>query len=174
MIQLPVLRHIKRFITSVILFGFSIVLMLFLPIQFITFVSTSFFPYNVSNSSETVASELSIELLWLHVVLPALLEQSHMRVWIKNVVKLWAVCVSKILGLQSFLLGDEATANVQPNGEQQQVALNNQPFQFNIGVAHQALLQNNGPILNQPYTKPSHFKLRVNNQLLDKLCFEIH
>jgi E3 ubiquitin-protein ligase MARCH6 len=158
MIQLPVLRHIKRFITSVILFGFSIVLMLFLPIQFISFISSSFFPYNVSNSSETVASELSIELLWLHVVLPALLEQSHMRVWIKNIVKIWAICVSKLLGLRSFLLGDEEI----PEQEQQNLdIINQQPFQFNIGIAHQALLQNNGPISNKPFIKPSYFKLRV-------------
>ena len=42
-----------------------------------------------------------------------------------------------------------------------QVAAQQNPFQFNIGVAHQALLQNNTPFVNIPYTKPSYFKLRV-------------
>ena len=96
-------------------------------------------------------------------MLPALLEQSHMRNWIKNVVKFWAICVSKILGLRSFLLGDEET---QSNSQTEApaaaaVVVQQNPFQFNIGVAHQALLQNNGTTLNQPYTKPTHFKLRV-------------
>jgi hypothetical protein len=97
-----------------------------------------------------------------------------MRIWIKNVVRLWAICVSKILGLRSFLLGDEPPAQnqqenpavnnnqgiVQPAAAAQQQQHQN-PFQFNIGLAHQALLQNNGPIVNQTFTKPTHFKLRV-------------
>lgn len=111
MIQLTVFRHIRRFLTSVTLFGFSIVLLLLIPIKLITYFSqqTSFniLPYNVSHSNDTLASELSVELLWLHVVLPALLEQSHMRVWAKNLVKCWAICVAWLLGLRSFLLGDQ-------------------------------------------------------------------
>ena len=162
MIQLPVTRHIKRFITSVILFGFSVVLMLFLPTKFITYFSSTFLPYNVSQSSETLASELSIELLCLHVTLPALLEQSHIKNWVKNVVYVWAVSVAWLLGLKSFLLGDEQQQNTQANviieqHQPQQVNL----FQFNIGVAHQALLQNNAPIQNRTYSKTSYFKLRV-------------
>jgi len=39
MIQLPVFRHIRRFLTSVTLFGFSIVLLLLLPIKIITYFS---------------------------------------------------------------------------------------------------------------------------------------
>ena len=113
MIQLPVLRHIRRFLTSVTLFGFSIVLLLLLPIRIVTYLSSKSswptLPYNVSQNSEALASELSVELLWLHVVLPALLEQSHMRVWTKNLVKYWALSVSWCLGIKSYLLGDEAT-----------------------------------------------------------------
>jgi E3 ubiquitin-protein ligase MARCH6 len=175
MIRLPVFRHIKRFIVSVILFGLSIVLMLFLPIKIISYLSSSFswptFPYNVSPTSETLATDLSFELLWLHAVLPALLEQNHLRTWVKNLVKLWAICVAWLLGIESFLLGEQdlpnpnepANPNQNLNNEngalQQQVVQN--PFQFNIGVAHQALLQTNTPFVNKPYNKPIHFKARV-------------
>lgn len=174
MIQLPVFRHIRRFLTSVTLFGFSIVLLLLLPIKIITYCSSQtswpILPYNVSHSSETLASELSVELLWLHVILPALLEQSHLRIWAKNAVKLWAVSVAWLLGLKSFLLGDlnktdenqEANNNNNNNNNgviQQQVPQN--PFQFNIGVAHQALLQLNTTFVDEKYTKPTYFKLRI-------------
>ena len=110
MIQSPVSKHIRRFVNSIVLFGFSIVLLLLLPIKIIKIFSTNsswpILPYIVSQSSEALANELSVELLWLHVVLPALLEQSHMREWAKQMVKLWATCVAWILGLKSFLLGD--------------------------------------------------------------------
>ena len=42
---------------------------------------------------------------------------------------------------------------------QQQIAQN--PFQFNIGMAHQALLQHNTPFVNEEYAKPTFFKVRV-------------
>ena len=113
MIQLPVYRHIRRFLTSITLFGFSIVLLLQLPIRIILFASKTFdynvLPYNVSQTSETLASELSVELLWLHVVLPALLEQSYMRVWAKNLIRAWAVGVAWLLDINSFLIGDAPT-----------------------------------------------------------------
>lgn len=210
MIQLPVYRHIRRVLHSVTLFGFSIVLLFLLPIKIITYLQSSMtwpiLPYNVSQGSETLASELSIELIWLHAVLPALLEQSHMRVWAKNVVKLWTVCIAWLLGLNSFLLGGPDTNAPKPpqengaaaaaNQNQQDPGANNNnnnnppqpgenaaaannnninngaiqpvgnqapanPFQFNIGMAHQALLQMNIPFVEEPYTKPSHFKARV-------------
>lgn len=174
MIQLPVFRHIRRFLTSVTLFGFSIVLLLLLPIKIITYFSarTSWpiLPYNVSHSSETLASELSVELLWLHVVLPALLEQSHIRIWAKNLLRVWAVSVAWLLGIKSFMLGQDSQYktnsgnqernNNNNNGIIQQQAPQN-PFQFNIGVAHQALLQHNLPFINEDYNKPTFFKLRV-------------
>jgi E3 ubiquitin-protein ligase MARCH6 len=165
MIRLSVFRHIKRFMTSVILFGFSVVLVFLLPIKLISWLSPSIFPYNVSSSSETLASELSIELLWLHVILPALLEQNHMKLWIKNCVYLWTLSVARLLDLRSYLLGDDTNirtvvAQVQQDQQQQQEQQNNL-FPFNIGVAHQALLQSSARSTNLPYTRPKYFKIRI-------------
>ena len=51
-------------------------------------------------------SELSLELVLLQVVLPALLEQGHMRNWLKFSVRCWCIGVSYILDIRSYLLGD--------------------------------------------------------------------
>lgn len=47
--------------------------------------------------SEVPVSELSLELLLLQVVLPALLEQGHTRQWLKNVLRGWAVTAAFVL-----------------------------------------------------------------------------
>jgi E3 ubiquitin-protein ligase MARCH6 len=57
-------------------------------------------------SSDTPVSELSLELLLLQVVLPALLEQGHTRQWLKAMVKGWCVVAALLLDLRSYLLGD--------------------------------------------------------------------
>ena len=41
--------------------------------------------------SDAPVSELSLELLLLQVVLPALLEQGHTRQWLKGLVRAWTV-----------------------------------------------------------------------------------
>ena len=221
MIQLPVYRHMRRFLTSVLLFGFSISLMLYAPVCLLNAVATysdrlRLLPYRLHNTHEALASELSVELLWLHAALPALLEQSHIRIWAKNVLRAWAVGVAWLLDIRSFLIGDsknnatttnnnnnnnnnngigadagiggeqQGAANnnnnraVQPQQQQQQAqqqpqqqqqqqpqqAQQQNPFQFNVGVHHQVLLQNNAPFVNEPYTRPTHFNLRVTKSFL--------
>ncbi|RNA37476.1 E3 ubiquitin- ligase MARCH6 [Brachionus plicatilis] len=171
MIQLPVFRHIRRFLTSVTLFGFSVVLLLLIPVKIIGYFQANFskkiLPYNVSSSSETLSTELSIELIWLHAALPALLEQNHIRSWAKNMIKIWALAVAWLLDLKSYLLGDQQNAddvnnaNNQANNNLVPAQIGQNPFQFNVGLAHQALLQNTAPYTTQPYTKPNYFKLRI-------------
>ena len=56
------------------------------------------------NSRETPVSELSLELLLLQVILPALLEQSHARQFLKLVVRNWARAAGWLLDLRSYLL----------------------------------------------------------------------
>ncbi len=57
-------------------------------------------------SSDAPVSELSLELLLLQVVLPALLEQGHTRLWLKNMVRYWCIAVAWMLDIRSYLLGD--------------------------------------------------------------------
>ena len=63
--------------------------------------------------SDAPVSELSLELLLLQVVLPALLEQGHTRLWLKNLVRGWCIGVAYLLNLRSYLLGDVPLVNDQ-------------------------------------------------------------
>ncbi|XP_074616038.1 E3 ubiquitin-protein ligase MARCHF6-like [Acropora palmata] len=106
MIRLPVYRHSRRFLLSLVVFGTTVLLMMYLPVRIIKWLLPTFLPYNVQLSSEVPVSELSLELLLLQVVLPALLEQGHTRQWLKKAMRGWAVAVAFILNLRSYLLGD--------------------------------------------------------------------
>uniref|UniRef100_A0A0L8GUL9 RING-type E3 ubiquitin transferase n=1 Tax=Octopus bimaculoides TaxID=37653 RepID=A0A0L8GUL9_OCTBM len=108
MIHLPVYRHVRRFIASVVIFGSTVLLMLWLPVRVIRKVMPQFLPYNAVLNSDAAMSELSLELLLLQVVLPALLEQGYIRAWLKGVVRGWTVAMAWLLDLRSYLIGDIA------------------------------------------------------------------
>lgn len=88
MIHLPVLEHIRKLLISAVIFGSAVLLMLWLPIRILKVLVPSFLPYTVSLNNDTQVNELSLELLLLQVILPALLEQSHTRIWLKGKIKL--------------------------------------------------------------------------------------
>uniref|UniRef100_A0A8C0X3B1 RING-type E3 ubiquitin transferase n=1 Tax=Castor canadensis TaxID=51338 RepID=A0A8C0X3B1_CASCN len=165
MIHLPIYRHLRRFILSVIVFGSIVLLMLWLPIRIIKSLLPNFLPYNVMLYSDAPVSELSLELLLLQVVLPALLEQGHTRQWLKGLVRAWTVTAGYLLDLHSYLLGDqeenENSANQQVNNNQH--ARNNAIPVVGEGLhaAHQAILQQGGPVGFQPYRRPLNFPLRI-------------
>ncbi|RMC15884.1 hypothetical protein DUI87_08089 [Hirundo rustica rustica] len=165
MIHLPIYRHLRRFILSVIVFGSIVLLMLWLPIRIIKYLLPNFLPYNVMLYSDAPVSELSLELLLLQVVLPALLEQGHTRQWLKGLVRAWTVIAGYLLDLHSYLLGDqeenENNANQQPNNQH---ARNNNAIPVvgeGLHAAHQAILQQGGPVGFQPYRRPLKFPLRI-------------
>ncbi|XP_039185164.1 E3 ubiquitin-protein ligase MARCHF6 isoform X1 [Crotalus tigris] len=165
MIHLPIYRHLRRFILSVIVFGSIVLLMLWLPIRIIKYLLPHFLPYNVMLYSDAPVSELSLELLLLQVVLPALLEQGHTRQWLKGLVRGWTVTAGFLLDLHSYLLGDqeenENNANQPPNN---QPARNNNAIPVvgeGLHAAHQAILQQGGPVGFQPYHRPLKFPLRI-------------
>jgi len=75
-------------------------------------------------SSDTPVSELSLELLLLQVVLPALLEQGHTRQWLKAVIRAWCVMAAWLLNLRSYLLGDVPLDEVLLCGSEMLLQLN--------------------------------------------------
>ena len=89
-----------------VIFGSTVLLMLWLPVRVIRRLMPSFLPYNAVLNSDAAMSELSLELLLLQVVLPALLEQGHTRAWLKGVVRGWTIGMAWILDLRSYLIGD--------------------------------------------------------------------
>lgn len=179
MIHLPVYRHVRRFIASVVIFGSTVLLMLWLPVRVIRRVMPSFLPYNAVLNSDAAMSELSLELLLLQVVLPALLEQGHTRAWLKGVVRGWTIGMAWVLDFRSYLIGDI------PLSEQDNIIQGDQPpvpvangapaaapppaaapapapqAQAGLGAAHQAMLQGGGPTGFQAYKRPSFFTIRV-------------
>lgn len=98
-------------------------------------------------------SELSLELLLLQVILPALLEQSHTRTWLKALIRGWCRVVAWILDLQSYLLRDQ-TEDPDP-------AVIEEPQHPDLGAAHLALSQREAPKGFQPYIRPRWFPARL-------------
>ena len=67
MIHLPILRHIRRLVASVVIFGMAVLLMLWVPVRILLWAWPTFLPYTVSLHSDTQVNELSLELLLLQV-----------------------------------------------------------------------------------------------------------
>ncbi|GBP15771.1 E3 ubiquitin-protein ligase MARCH6 [Eumeta japonica] len=151
MIHLSVWNHIHRLIASAVIFGTAVLFMLWLPIRVIKFMLPGFLPYAVAVHTEAPVSELSLELLLLQVILPALLEQSHTRTWLKTGVRAWCSAAAALLGLRSYLLGDAARAEPQPPPA----------APLPLGAAHQALMRRDGPAGYEPYERPAWFPLRL-------------
>uniref|UniRef100_A0A4W5LXB1 E3 ubiquitin-protein ligase MARCHF6 n=1 Tax=Hucho hucho TaxID=62062 RepID=A0A4W5LXB1_9TELE len=163
MIHLPIYRHLRRLILSVVVFGSIVLLMLWLPIRTIKFILPAFLPYNVMLYSDAPVRELSLELLLLQVVLPALLEQGHTRQWLKGLVRAWTITAGYLLDLHSYLLGDQEEndddADQQANNNPQ--GRNNNAIPDGLHAAHQAILQQGGPVGVQPYHQPIKFSFRI-------------
>ncbi|XP_010892361.3 E3 ubiquitin-protein ligase MARCH6 isoform X2 [Esox lucius] len=162
MIHLPIYRHLRRFILSVVVFGSIVLLMLWLPVRMIKLLLPAFLPYNVMLYSDAPVSELSLELLLLQVVLPALLEQGHTRQWLKGLVRAWTVSAGYLLDLHSYLLGDqEGEDNDADQQANNQPGRNDNAIPQGLHAAHQAVLQQGGPVGFQPYRRPMKFSFRI-------------
>ncbi|KOC68744.1 E3 ubiquitin-protein ligase MARCH6 [Habropoda laboriosa] len=153
MIHLPILRHVRRLVASAVIFGTAILLMLWLPVKILKWAWPGFLPYTVTIQNEAQVSELSLELLLLQVILPALLEQSHSRTWLKDLIRGWCRVVAWMLDLQSYLLKDQT--------EDPGAAIIEEPQHPDLGAAHHALLQRDVPTGFQPYVRPRWFPARL-------------
>ncbi|XP_046484590.1 E3 ubiquitin-protein ligase MARCH6 [Neodiprion pinetum] len=158
MIHLPLLRHARRLVASAVIFGTVVLLVLWLPVKLLRWGWPGFLPYTVTVQSEAQVSELSLELLLLQVILPALLEQSHTRTWLKALLRGWCKVVAWFLDLQSYLLRDQSN--------EPEPAVIDEPQHPHLAAAHQALVQRERPVGYQPYTKPRWFPARLVGLLL--------
>lgn len=163
MIDLPFTRHFRRLVVSTTLFFSTILLIFYIPLNIISSIIPSLLPYNVSMSAETPLSEISLELLILQVVMPAILEHANGRGAIKYGVRVWCKIVGAALDLDEYLLSDNNNNNNQNN--------NNDPLRAGAAVAaaqggglaaeHQALLLLREPRAYEPYQRPSLFAVRI-------------
>ncbi|GMR52789.1 hypothetical protein PMAYCL1PPCAC_22984, partial [Pristionchus mayeri] len=175
MIEQPLLKHLRRLGASMILFFSAIMLVVFAPLQLIDKFMPGVLPYNMSLTAETPLSELSVELLILQVVLPALLEQTQARVMIKEMVKLWCAGVGLLLELDEYLLppdedeGIPLDENPQPRPAPAPGAPGEDPVAAaaaagggGLAAEHQALLLVRDPATPAtPFVKPPYFAARI-------------
>ena len=107
---------------------------------------------------------MSIELLFLLILLPTIQDQSHTREWIKYVVKAWCKLASWLLDLKSYLLGDreedEETNEEAENNDENEIE-EDEGNVFGLGAVHQVLLHSESPTGTGSYEKPNYFVLRV-------------
>ncbi|CAH0563508.1 unnamed protein product [Brassicogethes aeneus] len=174
MIHLPILEHTRKLLISAVIFGSAVLLMLWLPIRLLKWLLPTFLPYRVSLNDETQINELSLELLLLQVILPALLEQSHTRIWLKGLVRNWCRVVSWILNIHSYLLGDETVKTGQDNAQNANGQAQNQVPEpgAGLGAVHQALHMMEPPTGYIPYERPSFFIARLFG-LLIAICVSL-
>ncbi|XP_041768912.1 E3 ubiquitin-protein ligase MARCHF6 [Anopheles merus] len=167
MIHLSILRHTRRLISSATIFGSAVLLMLWAPIQILKTFWPTFLPYTLSGDSEV--NELSLQLLLLQFVLPSFFEQSHTRIWLKGLVRIWCNVVSRMLGIKSYLLG----ADPRPNEDDAAPPPRQQPDAgAGLAAAHQAIMQRDVPVGFQPYERPKFFAVRLIG-LLVLMCISL-
>merc|ERR1719422_2543932 len=156
MIHLSLIRHLRRFCASLVMFGTSILVMLYFPSRIIKSILPGFLPYT-TQSKESNVDELAMELMLLLVILPAVQDQNQGREWLKCVVKQWCKMSAWMLDLQSYLFGNLETPvqAVAVNGD------NNNDNEGGLAAQHQAMLQREGPTGFQTYNKPSWFSTRI-------------
>ncbi|KJH53376.1 zinc finger, C3HC4 type [Dictyocaulus viviparus] len=154
MIELPVTRHLRRLVASTSLCFTTIFLIVYLPLGIVQKLYPSLLPYNMSLSADTPLSELSLELLILQVVLPALLEQTQARFLLKAMVLWWCVHVGGALSVDRYLLPDLPNPERPADGIAQQGV-------GGLAAEHQALLLLREPQAFQPYNRPRFFPLRL-------------
>ncbi|XP_016990903.1 E3 ubiquitin-protein ligase MARCHF6 [Drosophila rhopaloa] len=198
MIHVPIVRHIRRLVASAMIFGFAVLLMLWLPIRILQVAWPNFLPYALSGDAEV--NDLSLQLLLLQIVLPGFFEQTQTRIWLKGLLRIWCTAVAWLLGIRSYLLpapepepenpaaGEEGVENAAgENGNQEgdnegAVAppppppppppVEPAPAPRNLAAAHQAIMQRDAPVGFQPYDKPSLFAFRL-CALLSLMCLSI-
>ncbi|KAI8038972.1 E3 ubiquitin-protein ligase MARCHF6 [Drosophila gunungcola] len=199
MIHVPIVRHIRRLVASAMIFGFAVLLMLWLPIRILQVAWPNFLPYALSGDAEV--NDLSLQLLLLQIVLPGFFEQTQTRIWLKGLLRIWCTAVAWLLGIRSYLLpapepepenpaaGEEGVENAGNQGEDNEGAaaaaaapppppppppppVEPAPPPRNLAAAHQAMMQRDAPVGFQPYEKPSLFAFRL-CALLSLMCLSI-
>ena len=175
MIQFPVYRHVRRIAMSIVMFGCLSTLVIHCPVRAIFSNLPSMFPYRFPPiHSQTFPLHLLSQLFLLNLVLPALLDPGHTRLWAKAILSLWLrVFGSKLLGLRSYLFGSRNGETPINNGNNNQPANNNnnppnnhdnQAAGGQLAELHQQMIDvqmRRDQAENEPFEKPEFFNLRV-------------
>merc|ERR1712088_395045 len=136
MIHLSIARHMRRFCASLVMFGTSILVMLYLPSRIIKKTIPSFLPYQTAQATESQVDELAMELLLLLVILPAVQDQNHTKEWLKHLIRAWCRVAGYVLDLRSYLFGD---VPLEASNDRDEAEMDG----INIGQEAENILNNN-------------------------------
>merc|ERR1712024_115793 len=144
----------RRFCASLVMFGTSILVMLFIPARFIRTVFPTFLPYT-TQSQESNVDELAMELMLLLVILPAVQDQNQGREWLKVMVRQRCRLAAWTLDLHSYLFGNQESPVMEAR-EPQPLNINDEAGGVGgLAAQHQAMLQREGPTGSSLTTNPS-------------------
>nr|CAH8874090.1 unnamed protein product [Trichobilharzia regenti] len=105
MIFQPLPVYVQRLIATYSVWGILIVLMLWIPTEVIRHFIPKFLPFRI-NAAYDSPWDYSLEMILLQVVLPFLLDVQA-KASLRQLLRWWCVSVAWLLGLRSYLLGDE-------------------------------------------------------------------
>merc|ERR1712226_1494544 len=131
----------RRFCASLVMFGTSILVMLYLPSRIIKKSVPSFLPYQTAQATESQVDELAMELLLLLGILPAVQDQNHTKEWLKHLIRAWCRVAGYVLDLRSYLFGD---VPLEASNDRDEAVMKG----INIGQEAENILNNNHRIQN--------------------------
>lgn len=124
--------HCQKLTASITVYGIIIFILVWLPVQILKIILPSFLPYTAP-TDDNYFDEWS---MLIRFFMTLLVQRTFMQYWVEKGMRIWCNNVSRILGLKSYLLGDE------PRAIPQEV-----------------------PAF-QPYTRPTYFVLRLTGLLI--------
>ena len=154
MIHLPVFKHLRRFLFSIVIFGSTIIAVAWMPGQILRAIAPSFLPLNAAMNSTSPVGEFPMQLFVFQLIISGLVEQNGIRSKLKAVVKWCADVISRMLGIRSYLIGDVVPNQIGVDGEND----------VNAFLENQRLVQaglDRGIPVHQPYFKPKFFTIRI-------------
>ena len=156
MIHLPLVRHLRRFLFSITIFGSTIIAIAWMPVQILRIFAPTFLPLNTAVNPTSPIGEFPMQLCVVQLIISGLIEQNSLKSWIKAGIKWCANIIGSVLGIRSYLLGDDEIVLHQhvANREAINNALNEDQRHMQAGLGRN---ENE----HQPYFRPTFFSIRI-------------
>lgn len=147
MIHLSIYKYCRRFLLSTTIFGSTIVIIAWVPVNLLVTFVPNFLPYNAAMKTSLVG-EFCLQILILQFTVPGVLEHGTTKASLKSAICNWASFFGGILGVRSYLLNDDSE-----NTNQEELPENNEAQADNSNTDE--------PSADQPYEKPPYFGFRI-------------
>jgi len=150
MIQLSIYKYCRRFLMSTTIFGSTVVIIAWLPVNFLCVMAPNFLPYHASTRIWLIG-EFCLQVIILQWTIPSLLEHGNTKIFIKKLISYWALLFGRFLGIKSYLIDDQESTSNRRN----EVVNNDQ------NIINTDDIQSLNEQVQRPYIKPPYFALRI-------------